>query len=167
MNSIFTRRSVRQFKDKEVSSEQIKKLVQAGMQAPSAWGQKAWEFIVVSGRENLDKLSTCHTYTGCLKSATLSIIVLGNTEKMREPTQWEQDLGACTQNILLQATEMGLGSVWCGVAPNKSNMDFVTNLYNLPQNLKPYCILGIGHPVQENANRFVDKYDETVVRYVK
>lgn len=167
MNAIFTRRSVRQFKDTEIKQDQIEMILKAGMQAPSAWGQKSWEFIVVSGRENLDALSKCHAYTGCIKGATLSIIVLGNTEKMNEPTMWEQDLGACTQNILLQATEMGLGSVWCGVAPNKANMDFVTDLYDLPKNLKPYCILGLGYPMQENAIKFVDRYDETVVRYVK
>lgn len=167
MNSIFTRRSVRQFQDKVVEQDKIEMLLRAGMQAPSAWGQKAWEFIVVQGRDNLDKLAQCHGYTGCLKTATLAIVVLGNTTKMNEPTQWEQDLGACTQNILLQSTEMGLGSVWCGVAPNKGNMDFITKLYDLPEQMKPYSIIGLGYPRVEQANKYVDRFNPAVVRYVK
>lgn len=167
MNAIFLRRSVRQFKDIEIEDEKIQLILKAGMQAPSAWGQKSWEFIVVTGKENLAKLSKCHMYSSTLSGAMAAIIVLGNFDKMKEPNQWQQDLGACTQNILLQATELELGSVWYGVAPKEAYMDYVSDLYNIPSNIKPYSIIGLGYPLNENANKFIDRYDESVVKFIK
>ena len=55
MNAIFTRRSVRQFAAKPVEQEKIEKLLRAAMQAPPANNQQPWEFVVVKGKENLEK----------------------------------------------------------------------------------------------------------------
>ena len=166
MNTIFTRRSVRSFCDKAVEQEKIEKILRAAMQAPSACNAQPWEFIVVSGKENLEKLAEFNPYAGCLKGANIGIIVLGNTEKMVAASRWEQDLGAATQNIQLEAAELGLGSVWFGTAPDKERMDFISDLYKLTPNLKPYSVLAVGYPMDENANHFVDRYNEKCVRYI-
>lgn len=167
MNSIFTRRSVRQFTDKQVEPEKIEQLLKAGMQAPSAWGQKAWNFIVVEGRENLDKLADYNPYAGCLRGAGLGIIVLGNTSLMKASEYWEQDLGAVTQNILLEAVEQGLGAVWLGGAPEKDRMEYISKLYSLGNEMVPYCVIAVGYPQREDANHYVDRYDKSRVRYIK
>ncbi len=167
MNSIFTRRSVRQFTEQVVESEKIEKLMRAAMQAPSAGNQQPWEFLIVSGKDNLAKLSEYNPYASCLKGANIGIIVLGNTERMRIPELAVQDLGAATQNILLEATELGLGSVWFGTAPDEGRMGFIRKLYSLPTNLMPYSVIAIGYPRDENANHFTDRYDESRVKYIK
>ena len=167
MNSIFTRRSVRTFKEQEVEQEKIEQLLRAGMQAPSAMNQQAWEFLVVHGKENLVKLAEFNPYAGCLKGANFAIVVLGNSNKMKSSTKWEQDLGAVTQNIELQAVELGLGSVWLGTAPDPVRMAFIRQLYNLEESLLPYSVIAVGYPKNENANHFVDRYDESKVRYIK
>ncbi|OON96230.1 MAG: nitroreductase [Epulopiscium sp. Nele67-Bin005] len=166
MNSIFTRRSVRQFAQKTVEPEKIDKMLRAGMQAPSAYNQQCWEFIVVRGVENLEELSKIHQYSACLKGADVGIIILGNKDKMKMPYFWEQDLGACTQNVMLQATELGLGTVWFGTAPVEEHIKFVRDLYDLGENLVPYSILAVGYPQSEDANKFVDRFDETKIRYI-
>lgn len=165
MNSIFTRRSVRQFADKPVEIEKVEKLLRAAMQAPSAANQQPWEFIVVTDKTSLMKLSQYNPYAGSLKNADLAIIVLGNTDRMMYPEHWEQDLGAATQNILIEATELGLGSVWFGTAPNAERMAFIRNLYSIDEKLLPYSVIAIGYPIDENVFKFVDRYDETRVRY--
>ncbi len=167
MNSIFTRRSVRQFKDQAVEAEKIESLLKAGMQAPSAWGQKAWNFIVVEGRENLDRLSQYNPYAGCLRGAAFGIIVLGNTSVMKAPEYWEQDLGAATQNILLQAVEEGLGAVWLGVAPEEDRMKHIMDLYSLGKELIPYSVIAVGYPATEDANHYVDRFDSSRVQYIR
>lgn len=167
MNEIFTRRSVRYYLDKEVENEKITNLLKAGMQAPSAFNQQAWEFLVVKGRENLDKLSSSNQYANCLKMSNVAIVVLGDKNKMQMPEFWEQDLGAVTQNILLQAVTEKLGAVWIGTAPKKEQMQFVTDMFNLSDNLMPYSIVSIGYPVKEDANRFKDYYDESKVKFIK
>ncbi len=167
MNSIFTRRSVRNFLDKEVEQDKIDKLLRAAMQAPSAGNQQPWEFVVVTGRENLDKLSEFNPYAGSLKLATLGIIVMGSTLRMKMPDYWQQDLGAATQNILLQATEMGLGSVWYGCAPEKDRIQWVQEFCELDATLLPYSVIGLGYPKDDEANKFVDRFEADRVHYLK
>ena len=50
---IFKRKSVRSFTDEKVSTDKIKNLIRAGMQAPSAFNSQPWEFIVVSDKKDL------------------------------------------------------------------------------------------------------------------
>ncbi len=168
MNAIFNRRSVRQFSDKDVSYEDIMQILKAGMQAPSAGNQQGWEFIVVKDRSMLDKLADVHSYSSMLKQANFAIIPVGNDDRMPNlPMFWEQDFGACIQNIMLEATDLGLGTVWLGIAPKEDRMDYIRELFNLDKKIKPFAILAGGYPLSENANRFVDRFDESRVHFEK
>ena len=165
MESIFKRRSVRKYKEQQVEKEKIEKLLRAAMQAPSARNQQCWEFIVVEDKEKLNQLSNMGPNAKLIENAPLAIVVLGNEERMTCKEYWEQDLGASTQNILLEAVNLNLGSVWIGTAPHKDRMDHVSNIFNLKENLKPFCIISIGYPLDDNANKFIDRFDETRVQY--
>ncbi len=166
MNEIFTRRSVRQFTNESVKQEDIESILRAAMQAPSAANQQPWEFIVVRGRSQLDALSKYNPYAGCLTQATAAIIVLGNTKRMIFADYWQQDLGALTQNIQLQATSLGLGSVWFGTAPDVERMNFIKEKYALEEHLLPYSVVALGYPLKKDANHFVDRYDASRIRYI-
>ncbi len=165
MNSIFTRRSVRAFIEKEVEQEKIEKILRAGMQAPSAKNGQPWEFIVVKGKENLEKLSHYNEFASCLKWANVGIVVLGNIERTTLPEFIQQDLAAVTQNMMLEATELGLGTVWFGTTPVQHKMDYITEFFGLEENLQPFSVIAVGYPRDENANRFIDRYDPSRVRY--
>lgn len=166
MNAIYTRRSVRAFLEKAVEKEKIEKILRAAMQAPSAGNGQPWEFIVVRGEKNLKNLSSYSKYSGCLKNADVAIIVLCNKTRLVFADFWQQDLAAATQNILLQATELGLGSVWFGTAPDEEKMQFIKDLYQLDKDLFPFSIIGIGYPKDENANKFIDRFDESRIHYI-
>lgn len=166
MDAIFTRRSVRQFSPDVVTPEQVELLLRAGMQAPSAKNQQAWEFLVVRGADNLEALSAYNPFAGCLKEASAAIVVLAATQRMTRDVYWQQDLGAVTQNILLQATSMDLGAVWLGTAPDAERQGFISKLYDLAPHLIPFSVIAVGHPRNENANKFVDRYDATRVHYI-
>ncbi len=167
MNAIFTRRSVRNFLEKDVEKEKIDRLLRAAMQAPSAANQQPWEFLVVTGKENLNTLSQCSPYAASLKNAKVGIVVLANQERLMFKDYWQQDLGAATQNILLEAVELELGTVWYGTAPDQERMKYIQNLYNLQENLVPFSVIAVGYPKKEDANSFVDRYDEKRVHYIK
>ena len=166
MNAIFTRRSVRQFSGAEVEEEKLDRVLRAAMQAPSATNQQPWEFIVVKNRELLEKLAGFSPYSKSLAGAYAGIIVLGNTERMNIPTCWEQDLGAATENILLQAAELGLGTVWYGVTGVLNNEEIVSEMFSLPANVRPYSVIAIGYPAKEDANRFIDRFDESRIQVI-
>ncbi len=166
MNTIFTRRSIRNFLDKEVEQEKVEKILKAAMQAPSAGNGQPWEFIVVRGKENLETLSKYNPYAGSLKKANVGIVVLGNPQKSPFADYLQQDLGAVTQNILLQAAELGLGTCWFGTCPDKARMDYISKLYQLESHIVPFSVISLGYPDKENANHFVDRFDPSAIRYI-
>jgi nitroreductase len=167
METINTRRSIRTYTDQEIETDKIEKLLRAAMQAPSAGNQQPWEFLVIQDKETLDILSLMSPYSRLAAKASLVIIPLGNDDRMKFTENWQQDLGAATQNILLEAVELELGAVWLGVAPNEERMGYISNCFDLPPNLKPFAIISIGYPAKGNENKFVDRYDETRVHYEK
>ena len=157
---IMKRNSVREFTTEVVNEDMIKALLQSGMQAPSAKNQQAWDFIVVDDRELLDRLSTMHVGSWPLQTATLAIIpMLRPTEKA--PWMIQQDFGAVTQNILLEATNLGLGAVWIGVYPLEERLKHVTDIFDIKGDNKPFCIIAIGHP--SKTKEVTVRYDESRV----
>ncbi len=167
MNEIFKRRSVRSFLDKKIEDEKIIQILKAAMQAPSAANQKPWEFLVLRDKKRLRELSSYNPYASCLADADAGIIVLGNKERMSYPGMWEQDLGAATQNLMLEAVSQGLGTVWLGTSPEKDRIDYIRKMFSLSENLLPYAVLAIGYPQNESANSFVDRFDESRIHYEK
>ncbi len=167
MNSIFTRRSIRQFTDKAVESEKVTSLLKAAMQAPSAANQQPWEFLVATDRADIDKLAEVSPYAKPLNTATLAVIVLGDEERFKVPGMWEQDLGAATQNLLLQAVELDLGAVWLGIWPIEERAQFIREQFGIPSTVRPYGVLAIGYPAEGQQNKFVDRYDESRVHFGK
>lgn len=165
MENIFKRRSIRRYKDKKIEDEKVEKLLRAAMQAPSAGNQQPWEFIIVQDKDKLLQLSQLSSYAKPIKHAPMIIIVLANKEKMRFSESWEQDLGAATQNILLEAVELGLGAVWLGVAPIEDRMSYIKNMFNLNENIKPYSVVAVGYPMIDDENKFIDRFDEAKVHY--
>lgn len=151
--------------EKPVEEEKIEKLLRAAMQAPSAGNQQESEFIVVKKRKSLEQLSTMSLYSGLLAKAPAAIVLLGNAKRMKYPENWEQDLGAAAENILLEAVELGLGAVWLGVHPLRERIEAVKNQFALPENLLPFAVIAVGYPEDENANHFVDRWERERVHY--
>ncbi|BBF41777.1 nitroreductase family protein [Lachnospiraceae bacterium KM106-2] len=159
MNSIFTRTSVRAYTNEVVSEEKIKQLLKAAMAAPSAGNQQPWEFYVVEDRDTLEALSKTSPYAGCVKGASVAIIPCYRTKKLMFPEYAQIDMSIACQNIWLEATELGLGAVWLGIAPLEDRMDAVGKVIGLPEELKAFAIISVGVPAKVKDQQ--DRYDET------
>ena len=165
MNEIYTRRSVRSYSDKFVEEEKIEQILKAGMQAPSAGNQRPWEFIVVRDSDILKKLSKASPYAKCVDKAPVAIVLIVNQDYLRFPEYTDQDMGACAQNILLEAVSQDLGAVWLGIAPMKKREEAVRKIFHLGDYLQPFAIIPIGYPQNVDANHFTDRYQEKKVHY--
>lgn len=158
---IKNRRSIRTYIDKEVEEKKILKILKSAMQAPSSKNSSPWEFVIIDDKEILSSLSKTHHKSKHIKDAKLCIAVTGNKERFLKPGKWIHDLGACTQNILLECTNQGLASCWVGVHPKRKVMDKVRETLNLPENLIPYSLVAIGYSNEEN--KFIDKFDKNKI----
>lgn len=164
MNIISRRHSVRRYADRPVEAEKVEQLMRAAMQAPSAGNQQPWEFIVVRDRANLERLSHCSKYAGPVGDAPLGIVLLADTARMRFPDNWEQDMGAAAENILLEATDLGLGGVWLGIQGEDERVESVRDMFALPSNIRPYAVLAIGYPVEPDVTP-ASRYDAARVHF--
>ncbi len=157
LQTIFERKSVRAYQEKEVEEEQIERLLKAAMAAPSGRDLRPWHFIVVKDKQMLDKLgSEMSSNASVLTETRQAIIVCGDEQKA---PNWYLDCAAATQNILLAAESLGLGAVWLGVYPYTDRVKIVTEAMNLPENILPLSIVSFGYPKAPQPPK--DKYDSS------
>jgi len=114
LDIIKKRRSIRQYTAEDVSEEDVRLLLEAAMAAPSGNARDPWHFIVVRDAKTRAKLAATHDFAGMCSRAPVVIVVCGDEELSKH---WIADTSAATQNILLAATALGLGTVWIGVFP--------------------------------------------------
>ena len=163
MSLIFKRHSVRRFRDEKVSDEKIENLLKAGMQAPSACNAQPWEFIVVSKAEDKQAISEMHQFAKPAANASHLIITLGNLNESKVHGMIEQDLGACNENILLQATREGLGAVWLGFHPIEDRVLKLKEYLDIPDYCIPFSVICVGYPAQDGEVKL--RYDESKVHF--
>lgn len=165
LKALQKRRSVRRFTEEAVSKEDIDTLMHAAMSGPSACNARPWEFYVIESETTLQNLHKATKYTNM--NAPLAIVVCGNLSRaLPAPLTdfWVQDCSAATENILLAATDIGLGAVWCGIYPNDKAVANVKIALGLPEEHIPLNIILVGHPDQFPEPR--DQYDEKCVHMV-
>lgn len=166
INNILKRTSVRSYEDRAVESEKVEKLLRAGMAAPTAVNKQPWHFIVVTDKNQLQKLSEANPNAGMAAKAPLAIVVCGDMDKALEGDArefWVQDCSAATENILLAATGMGLGAVWTGTYPSKERCAAVADVLRLPETLIPLNTIVIGYPDTESTPK--DKWKKENISY--
>ena len=156
MDAIFTRRSIRKFSDEGIDQEAVDSLLRAAMAAPSAGNQQAWHFIVVRDKTTLEAVTGFHPYAKMLPEAALGIVVCGDRSLEKHEGYWVQDCSAASQNILLRATTLGLGSVWLGLYPREDRVEGARELFGIPNSVIPLSIIAIGHAAEEKEA--VDRY---------
>ncbi|PUU91111.1 nitroreductase family protein [Halanaerobium sp.] len=161
MEEIFERRSIRKYKSKDVEEEKIEKLLEAAVSAPSAGNEQPWHFIVIKDRKRLNHLAEIHPYAKMLKEAPLAIAVCADLSQQKHQGFWVQDCSAATQNILLEAQSLGLGSVWIGCHPAEDREKKVSNYLKVPAGFKTLSLVAVGYPAEEKVR--VNRMNDNIV----
>ena len=156
IEAILTRRSIRKYIDQPVSEADVKTLMECAMAAPSASNQQPWQFVVINDREVLNGIAGLHPHAQMCKEATLAVVVCGDAGTAKSPDFWQQDCAAATQNILVAARALGLGTCWCGVYPSQNRVPALQELLGIPAPVTPLCVIAVGHPAEQKppGNRY-------------
>lgn len=119
--AISTRRSIRHFNSEEVSAQDLKKIIEAGILSPSAHNRQPWYYIVINKDKDLknkisDILESCtgeETIQTCnvIKECSSLILVFATIEDGIMDTL---SIGASIENMLLEATNINVGTLWIG-----------------------------------------------------
>ncbi|MBQ8712726.1 MAG: nitroreductase family protein [Prevotella sp.] len=154
------RRSHRKFTNEEIDAEAVKLILRAGLMAPTSKGQRAWQFVVVDDKADIEKIADAKDLgSQFLKEAPLAIVVLG------DPMQndcWVEDGSIAAISMQYQAEDLGLGSCWIqmrgrGLSDGTSAGTVIRGILDIPENFSVLCVLAVGHKADERKPQNEDK----------
>jgi nitroreductase len=161
IENLNSRRSVRNFKPKNIPAKQIADILNCALKAPSASNGRPWEFILVKDQKIKErigylgarslyerknrKLKDTKAQFAKIAKAPLFVVVACDTKK--SPIFWKHDGSAATQNMLLSAHALGLGAVWLGapVALKKHTTE-IKKVLKMPRHMEIASIVALGYP---------------------
>ena len=145
---IKTRRSIRKYQDVPVEWDKIGQILEAGKAAPSAGNLQDWRFIVILDAGQRKGIAEACLQQDWIAKAPVHIIVVAEPEKSKrfygirgERLYNIQDAAAATQNMLLMAHALGLGSCWIGAFEE----DKLRTVVNMPSEIRPQAVVTIGY----------------------
>ncbi|MCX5708458.1 MAG: nitroreductase family protein [Candidatus Omnitrophica bacterium] len=145
------RRSVREFLNKPISRDCLEDIVDAARFAPTARNVQPWEFVVVTEKEALKHIAEISEHGKFISSAAASILVFSQDTKY-----FLEDCSAATQNAMLAALALGIGSCWVA-GDKKSYAGELNLLFGVPISHKLVSIIALGYPVTDKVFRAADK----------
>ncbi|WP_411680310.1 nitroreductase family protein [Clostridium thailandense] len=149
------RYSVRKYEQKKVEEDKLLKILEAGRVAPTGANTQPQRIIVVQKEEGLGKLKKGANVYG----APLALIICADHNvAWKRPFDGKVitdiDASIVTDHMMLEATDLGLGTVWiCYFDPNVIKKEF-----NLPENVEPVNILAVGYAKDESVSS--DRHDK-------
>jgi nitroreductase len=107
------RRSVRRYGDKHIDDEIISEIMKVALTAPTSFGHKPVEYVVVRDRDMIRKIGVCKQMGGSqINSADAVIVVMVKTANKRQAEFWIEDGAIASSYILLAVEQYGLGACW-------------------------------------------------------
>ena len=131
--------STRSFKDEKISKEKLDKILEAGRIAPTAKNSQPIKIYVVDSNEALNKINEC---SPCIYGAKTVLIVCGNKDlafHKRDHSSFEIDASIVATHMILEATNIGVDSVWVGMFDGTK----IKELFGILD--EPVCLLPLGY----------------------
>lgn len=159
------RRSVRKYTEQPIDPETIKTILTAALMSPASKRTNGWEFVVVTDREMLGRLSEARPMgSQLLAGAAAAIVVCADP---RKSDVWFCDASIASIIIQLEAADLGLGSCWVQVYKREHDAattaaDYVRSLLGIPAELEVMNIVSLGYKNEERK-----PYDLSKLPYEK
>ncbi|MFQ6094892.1 MAG: nitroreductase family protein [Candidatus Bathyarchaeia archaeon] len=157
VDAILSRRSVRKYESKEVPEDVLKKILEAGRQAPSAGNKQPWRFIVITDGEIKEKLSRGR-WNRFIKESAFTIVGCGYTGDAYSRRWSTIDTTIALQNMVIAAWSLGVGSCWIGDFKEEE----VKGLLNIPGDWKVIALISFGYPAEQPGSKWKKPLEEIV-----
>lgn len=131
--------AIREFRDKPVPPETVRRIVEAGRLTGSSMNRQPWHFIVVQNRDSLRQLGALAKTGPYIAQAALAIVVV----VQRTPFS-VSDGSRAIQAMMLTAWSEGVGSNWVGFL----GLTEVKSLLGIPDDLDALAIIPFGFPAR-------------------
>jgi nitroreductase len=151
MQAVKTRRSVRAYKDKPIPKEALLEIAEAGRFAATARNIQPWEFVVVTDPDILKKIASVAETGRFIAQAKACIAIFSADTKY-----YLEDGCAATENMLLAATALKIGSCWVA-GDKKPYCPQICEILKAPAQFKLVSLIALGYPESDEVFRAADK----------
>ncbi len=159
-----SRRSIRRFKQDKIEDMVLLSLIDAATKAPSAGNTQPLRYFIIREKELLAQIFAQTAWGGHVRPArdpqlgvtSPTAFIAVCTQNQGESASGSADAGAAIQNILLAATDLGLGSCWIG-AFNKAKVNELLKL----DKLTALYLVALGYPAEAPVMERINKGDST------
>jgi nitroreductase len=141
--AIVARRNVREYADEPIAVADLDRILEAGRRAPSSRNSQRWDLVVVTERERLQRLSGVWRNAWMVADSAATIAIVAPDEddaRTRESIQY--DLGQLTIQMMIAATDAGIGTAHAAVA----DQDLAQELLGYPDGHFCAWLIALGHP---------------------
>jgi nitroreductase len=143
-DAIRARRNVRQYTGQPIAREDLERILEAGRRAPSAGNGQPWNFVVVTGRDQLTELAKVWDRGGrhIARSAATIALVAKQPEDGRSRDLLMYDFGQATVTMMLAAADLGIGSGHSAV----DDQEQAQRVLGFPAGYLATYLIGLGYP---------------------
>lgn len=166
---LLKRRSVRKYTDEDISNEDLNKILQAGLLAPTSRNRKPCNFLVVENKETLEKLSKSKEHGAeMLAGCNRAIVVVANT--MISDT-WIEDSSIALGYMHLMAASLDVGSCWVQIHLRKTSdgqdaEEVVKQITGLDDYFRIVGILALGVSDGEVRPHTIEEIDKSRIHFL-
>jgi nitroreductase len=159
--AIMKRKSIRKYKNTEVEDEKLKKILKSAQIAPSAANRQEWKFIVVKSKETRDSLVDAAYGQKFVGEAPVTIVACSTESERVMPCgqhAYTVDLSIAMSFMILEATELDLGTCWLGAFDEK----IVKQILDIPEEIRVPAMFTLGYADENPAPRPRKALDDVV-----
>lgn len=179
---IKSRRSVRYYKQEQISQKELDLIIEAGVYAPTASNNQPWHFTIIQDQEVLKyinkkskelmanskvemarKAASNPNYQPTYNAPTLIIV---SCKKDSASAFGREDCAAATQNMLIAAESMNIGSVWLGIVESLINQEEESIKFGIPEGYKPCYCVALGYKAKK-TEQIAPKRNMDVINYIR
>lgn len=179
IENIKKRRSIRKYLPDQIKESELDAIIEAGIYAPSAHNDQSWHFTVIQNKELIDFISD-KTKKSMASSEVEWIAKMGKNEKLHifynaptviivsgrdEAYSSLIDCSAATENMILAAESLNIGSCWNGLAKFFFGQQSEMGKLNIPEGYIPFYAVTFGYK-QVTPSRAIER-KVNVVNYIR
>jgi nitroreductase len=142
-DAIRARRNVRRYEERPIPREDLERILEAGRRAPSSRNRQRWDFVVVTDRQELGRLSGVWRGAGSVAGSAATIALIApRTDDPAALASIHYDLGQATMAMMVRAADLGVGSGHSAVA----DQDLAREILGFPEDRVCAWLVPMGYP---------------------
>ncbi len=163
------RRSIRRYTDEVIDENVINNIMKVALTAPSSFGHRPVEFVIVKDKETIQKLADCKSLGGSqIIGADAVIVVMINQDRGEF---WIEDGAIASSYILLAAEQYNVGACWVQIRNRrglkKTSDEEIRDLLNIPDNYAVLNLVALGGKGEQKKAYTENDFDKNKIHYEK